>query len=367
MGRTIKEIIGRFGKKRILVVGDMILDHYVFGTADRISQEAPVPIVHVTKEKSVPGGAANVAMNIKALGGEATACGVVGNDHEGNQIRERLNEADILMHETVVILDRNDTEMPFHTTVKTRIVAAKQQIVRIDREQELKMSESSLRMFCLKVNEAMMECDAVVIADYSKGTVRQEVVNAIMGDAKKLGLPVGYDPKRNHALKLPGITLVTPNLREAYEAAGMEYRPLKGRPETFKGQLTPLASMLWKKWEPKHLIITLGEHGMFLDSPGDGLVEIIPTKAQDVFDVSGAGDTVIAACMLSLACGADFKQAARIANHAAGVVVGKSGTATCSKSELTESFERDEYERGMCFLRKSGRTGNTRAPRRAKV
>jgi D-beta-D-heptose 7-phosphate kinase/D-beta-D-heptose 1-phosphate adenosyltransferase len=363
MGRTIKEIIGRFGKKRILVVGDMILDHYVFGTADRISQEAPVPIVHVTKELSIPGGAANVAMNIKDLGGEATACGAVGEDHEGNQIRSRLNERDIFTYQTLITLDRKDTEMPFHTTVKTRVVAAKQQIVRIDKEQELLMSDSSLRMFCLNVNEAMMECDAVVIADYSKGTVRQEVVDAVLGDAKKLGLPVGYDPKRNHALKLPGITLVTPNLREAYEAAGMEYRPLKGRPETFKEQLKPLANTLWKKWEPKYLMITLGEHGMFLDSIGDGLVEILPTKARDVFDVSGAGDTVIAACMLSLACGADFKQAARIANHAAGVVVGKSGTATCSQKELTESFEREQYERGMCILRKSGRTGNTRAPR----
>jgi D-glycero-beta-D-manno-heptose-7-phosphate kinase len=328
-----RDLVAAFPRQRILVVGDLMLDRYVAGTVERISPEAPIPVVRVTRETSVPGGASNVAMNLRSLGGRAVVAGVVGRDAAGRHLAHVLRQA--------AVGTRGVFALPnARTTVKTRIVAERQQVVRVDDEQALEFGPAALRRFCARVGALVGQATAVIIDDYSKGVVRQEVVDAVLRAARRRRIPVGFDPKRNHGLRLSGVTVVTPNCKEAYEAAGIPERPVGPDPERDAG-LRRVGAALLRKWTPRQLIVTLGSHGMLLMSRGRR-PRVIPTKAREVFDVSGAGDTVIAACMLAVAAGAEFHEAAAIGNHAAGVVVGKLGTATCSRDELLASIARDE-------------------------
>ncbi len=323
----VKELLQQFQRQRILVVGDLMLDRFVYGTVSRISPEAPVPVIHVQHEKAMPGGASNVATNIRALGGQVALGGLLGRDAAGRELREVLIKNGV---STEAILDQVDA----HTIVKERIIAERQQVCRVDREEPLRLDVPTLDGFSKRLTVEMKKCTGAVLADYGKGVLQQSVVDGVLAAAKAGNLPVGLDPK-NFALQLSGLTLATPNRKEAFAAAG--------RPET-----TPVANplqdrallevgrALLQKWQPKLLLITLGAQGMLLLT-ADAAPHHVPTRAREVFDVSGAGDTVIATCVLALAAGATPVEAAEVANFAAGVVVGKLGTATCNPAELLDA------------------------------
>lgn len=323
------ELLKRFRGARILVVGDLMLDRYIIGSVSRISPEAPVPVVHVAEEDARPGGASNVALNIAALGGGASVAGVVGVDLAGGKLLEELNRAAIDTTGTVA-------SAGVRTTEKTRIIAERQQVARVDYEDAAELHAGVLDGLLARVPELVLESTGVIIEDYGKGVICQEVVDVVLDAAKTHGRPVGFDPKDNHQLDIPWLTLATPNYREACMATGLPEEPLGDEPEKHSG-LRRAGEVLAERWGTDFLMITLGPHGMYL-CPRDAEATVQPTLAQEVFDVSGAGDTVIAVALTAIASGATFEEAASLANHAAGVVVGKVGTATCSVKELLASF-----------------------------
>ncbi|MCM8794687.1 MAG: D-glycero-beta-D-manno-heptose-7-phosphate kinase [Candidatus Omnitrophica bacterium] len=321
-----RSLLKRFTQTRILVIGDLMLDEFIWGTVDRISPEAPVPVVWVERESAMPGGAANVAASVQALGGQARLVGVVGRDLVADRFleavrRQGLGTGDIFF----------DPARP--TTSKTRVVAHHQQVVRIDRERVERIGGRVLER-CIQIAcSAIPEVDGVVVEDYGKGLIVPELLKAVVGCAKKHRKVITVDPKEEHFEYYKGVTSLTPNKKEASIAAGMPIRDGKS--------LVQAGRTILNKLKPETLLITLGEEGMALFQGGRGRPVIIPTVAQEVFDVSGAGDTVIAAFTLARAAGASFLEAAVISNAAAGVVVGKVGIATCSPDEL----ERKMFDR----------------------
>jgi rfaE bifunctional protein kinase chain/domain len=325
----LKGLLSGFEKQRLLVLGDLMLDRYVAGTVDRISPEAPVPVVRVTKEQCLPGGAANVAMNVCSLGGQAIVAGYIGLDKDGEELVNQLAELGV---STDGVLRAKSLA----TTVKTRILAERQQIVRVDHEEPAGRLKEIIPEFCDGLKGVADGITGIIIEDYGKGMVTQEVVDTVMKIGSGQGIPVGLDPKDNHDLKISGITLATPNFKEACVAAGLHESVFNGAADLYP-VLKEVGAVLVNKWKPSLLIITLGPHGMYLQGSGEE-GKVIPTRAREVFDVCGAGDTVIAAAFLSLAAGATHDEASIIANCAAGVVVGKVGAASCSPRELMESM-----------------------------
>lgn len=314
----------QFPQQRILVVGDLMLDRYVVGKVTRISPEAPVPVLHVTEEKSVPGGSANVAWNIVSLGGNSTVIGMIGNDSEGHALGD-------LLRRRGVVINPVSENIPHTTTVKTRIMAERQQIVRVDWEDRFAYTDELFTAFRDSIELEIQQATGVVLADYGKGVLQQPIVDCVISCATKRGIPVSFDPK-DFDLRVDGITFATPNRKEAFAAAGVP----ETKPEEYPIEdqmLLHVGRKLLDKWNPKQLLITLGSQGMMLLSRERPPIHV-PTRAREVFDVSGAGDTVIATCTLAMAAGATFDEAAELANWAAGVVVGKLGTATCSPREL---------------------------------
>jgi D-glycero-beta-D-manno-heptose-7-phosphate kinase len=300
---------------RVLVVGDVMLDRYWFGEVSRISPEAPVPIVHVKKTEERPGGAANVARNIASLGGQATLLSVIGDDEPGRIL------ADLLVKENVATHFHKDATLP--TTVKLRVIGRQQQLMRIDFETapSREVLEDKLGDF-----ESMVDAhDVVILSDYGKGGLTH--VTKMIDAAKRHGKRILIDPKGDDYSKYRGATLLTPNRSEFREVMG------KWRDET---DLAHRAAKLRDDLSLEALLVTRSEEGMSLFTSAGALHE--PTRAQEVFDVSGAGDTVIATVGLMLAAGVDMQAAVRIANRAAGVVVGKLGTATLSREELSAAL-----------------------------
>ena len=331
----VTQLSDAFRRQRILVVGDLMLDKYIHGTVERISPEAPVPVVRVARERQVPGGAANVAWNVRAFGGEAVMAGVVGHDAAGRDLM-KLMAAQGVSTDAIRIVEG------LQTTVKMRVLADRQQVVRVDWDADPEFPKADMDIFCETVSRQIETCTGVVIEDYSKAIVRQEVMDAVLSAARKKGIPVGLDPKDNLNLRIKGITLATPNYKEAHVCAGLPAKaPPPGNPLNDLS-LRKAAEILLKTWEPEQLLVTLGPNGMYLASR-DRVPLVIPTRAREVYDVSGAGDTVIATCVLALAAGASFDEAAVLGNNAAGVVVGKLGTATCSPEELLASVEINEH------------------------
>jgi rfaE bifunctional protein kinase chain/domain len=320
-----RALLKRFPRQRLLVVGDLMLDHYIHGNVTRISPEAPVPVVHVARERSVPGGASNVASNATALGASAHVAGVVGRDAPGRSLLRLLGKSGAST-EAVLKLPH----VP--TTVKTRVLADRQQVVRVDWERHVTFNDRQLAEFCRRLEGALKKVTAVVVEDYSKGVVQQQVIDTVRKVAGRRGIPVGLDPKDNYDLDVRGLTLAKPNRKEAFAHAGLKdtgpaEHPLQDR------KLLKVVDTLLEKWQPGMLMVTLGGQGLLLAAPGQA-VRHVPTRAREVYDLSGAGDTVITTCMLALAAGAGFEEAAELANYAAGVVVGKLGTATCTREEL---------------------------------
>ncbi len=320
-----RSILARFPKQRIFVVGDLMLDRYVYGSVSRISPEAPVPVVNVTHEKSMTGGASNVAWNIQSLGGRAAVGGVLGADQAGHEIRQILTSRGVSVQGAI-------NGRGIRTTVKTRIIAERQQIVRVDEEDILELRGTFLQQFCKRMAREATRATGIIIADYGKGVIRQRVVDIVLKTVKKLKIPSGLDPKDDRHYTIRGITVVTPNRKEAFAMSGLKESPVHPQPLKDK-MLLEAGRLLLKKWNPAILLITLGPQGMLLMSKKAAPCHI-PARAREVFDVSGAGDTVIATCVLALAAGAKFIEAAELANFAAGVVVGKLGTATCTPLEL---------------------------------
>ena len=323
-------ILDRAPSKRIMVIGDLMLDEFVWGKVGRISPEAPVPVVEITGESFYPGGAANVARNLREFVDHVAIIGLLGKDRSGQQLREILAEEKIDVSDAV-------EEEAFRTTVKTRIIARQQQVVRVDREQFVNPSPAQIAKVVAAVRKSIPETDAIIFEDYGKGFLTNELVSQIARDARADGRIVAADPNPRHSVDWRGITVVKPNRAEAFHAAGVPWREPDDAPAD-DADLRRAGEILLKKWEAKYVLVTLGEHGMMLFH-GQETPLYIPTKARQVFDVSGAGDTAIALFTLGLACEATPTEAAEIANHGSAVVVSKLGTATVTRDELMASFK----------------------------
>ena len=304
--------------QRVLVVGDLMLDEFIWGRVARISPEAPVPVVEVTGQSFHLGGAGNVAANLRALGGEVVLAGVVGVDAAGERVRDALRAAGI-----VPALAASEGERP--TTVKTRIVAHHQQVVRADREVADDLTGALEDALLAGLRDPLASCRAVLVSDYQKGVVTPRIMKAVREGARRRRIPVLVDPKVRHFARYKGVTVVTPNQIEAEQATGLRIRDT--------GELVAAGQRLLTLLGCAAALITRGEHGMSLFEKGKKPVHI-PTAAREVFDVTGAGDTVIASLTLALCAGARLPEAAALANYAAGVVVGKVGTATTTALEV---------------------------------
>ena len=328
----LDELIAGCAKARVLVVGDVMLDQYIWGHVGRISPEAPVPVVEFDRESFMPGGAANVARNVHTLGAKTELLGYVGRDDSARQLRKLLGEQEILCDGLLASATRT-------TSVKTRIIAHQQQIVRVDRETRGAVDERDTGRLLATIERSLAGADAVIVCDYGKGVVTQGLLDGVHHLCRARGVWLSLDPKPVHELSLLGLSLLTPNRREAFELTGISdgtrcADPLKDT------NLLRVAETLLMELSPALLLITLGDLGMLLCQRGQKPF-LIPTVAREVFDVSGAGDTVIASFTLAVAAGASPVEAAIFSNHAAGVVVGKVGTATVSPAELAESFRRE--------------------------
>jgi len=319
----LRRLAARFPRTRILVVGDLMLDQFIRGGVSRISPEAPVPVVQVRSESFGPGGAGNVAHNLCALGARVEVVGVVGEDAAGRML---VDDFAVRRIETGrIVADPRRV-----TSQKCRVIAERQQVVRYDRETPQPLSPEAERGVLNGIAAALPEAQAVILSDYGKGVVSRRVLTAAIAGARRRGIPVTVDPKVEHFGLYRGVDCITPNTAEAW--AGM------GRPARTGGK--PLAALGWeilKRLRAKSVLITRGPEGMSLFEAGGRLTHI-PTVAREVYDVTGAGDTVISVLTLALAAGSCIRDAAVIANHAAGIVVGKLGTAVCTAAELREAL-----------------------------
>jgi rfaE bifunctional protein kinase chain/domain len=322
--KRLTTIIDRFRKTRILVIGDIVLDHYLWGKVSRISPEAPVPIVNVTRENLLLGGATNVVQNIHTLSGSVSVCGVIGPDNAGRQLIQLLDEQHIPTDGIFV-------EQGRPTTIKTRIIAHNQQVVRFDRETKDQIDKDTHRKLFAFVKERLAEgLDAIILSDYCKGVVTRDLVRDIVRLANKNHVIVSVDPKVSHFGMYSGVTILTPNANEASIGSKIEIEDDRS--------LLKAGALLLKNLRCAAVLITRGEHGMSLFERG-GKVTHIPTVAREVFDVTGAGDTVISTLTLSMAAGASMPDAAKISNYAAGIVVGVVGAATVKPEELKQRLQ----------------------------
>lgn len=318
--------------KRVGVLGDLMLDRYVWGEAHRISQEAPIPVVSVRETTARPGGAANVLHNLRSLGAVPAAFGVVGPDNAGDTLRALLADAGV---ETAGIVTDPDRV----TTEKTRIIAGHQQVVRVDHERAAPLPPGVAEAVAGAAVDAVRagQIDALVLEDYAKGVLTSELIAPVIAAARDCGVPLAFDPHPANPLPVPGCAVMTPNRGEAYALAG-RYPHAPAVSPTADAGLAEVAAILRERFGADHALITLGADGMILFGPSGGPLHV-PTRAREVYDVSGAGDTVIATYTLALCAGVPPGVAAVLANHAAGVVVGKVGTAPVTPGEWLETFE----------------------------
>jgi rfaE bifunctional protein kinase chain/domain len=328
-GRRAKEIVENFPHARVLVVGDMMVDHFIWGKVSRISPEAPVPVVEVKRESYLLGGSANVLHNVIAMGGQAFAAGVIGADARGAWLVRELKRIGV---DTGGIVEEKGRP----TTVKTRIVAHSQQMVRYDRESRQPIRPSSIHKIVKYAGQIRNGLGAVILSDYSKGVLSEMLLNGIREVTAGRGIMTCVDPKQSDFSLYRGFDVITPNHHEAHRALGIEDIN-GGRTGEEDVRILKAAKNLLNRLGLKALLITRGEEGMSLYESSGGVTHI-PAVAREVFDVTGAGDTTIGVFSLSLAAGASFREAAFIANQAAGIAVGKVGTATVSREELVRTL-----------------------------
>ncbi|RKY34602.1 MAG: D-glycero-beta-D-manno-heptose-7-phosphate kinase [Candidatus Omnitrophota bacterium] len=318
--KRMVEIIDNFKNAKILVLGDLILDQFIWGDVKRISPEAPVPVVQVEDESFMPGGMANVAVALSTLQGCAHAIGVIGDDSWGEILKTELRQRKVNVKG---IVKANN----YKTALKTRIVARHQQVVRVDREKIKEINRIILKKIVCYIEQNIAGINAIIIEDYGKGLIIPELIKEVVSIAQKNNVIVTVDPKEEHFSYYHGVHCLTPNQDEAGKAVGIKISD--------KTSLLAAGKKLLSNTSSEAVLITRGEHGMCLFEK-QGKITHIPTMAQEVFDVSGAGDTVIAVFTLAIACGASFLEAAYISNYAASVVVGKIGVAVCSYEELID-------------------------------
>jgi len=318
-----KSLLDRFPSLKTLVVGDLMLDHFIWGAVSRISPEAPVPVVEVNRETEVPGGAGNVAANMAALGAEVELVGLVGDDPSADRLLNLLDSAGIQIGSIVRTADRP-------TIVKTRIIAHHQQVVRFDREKKAEPAAALTEQLWARMDAVLPDCQAVILSDYAKGVLTTPIISRLIAKARRLRIPVTVDPKVENFPYYKQVTCVTPNTLEAIQSGGL-------RNAKSEAEVEALGWALRKKINAASILITRGEHGMSLFEK-DRPAFHIPTRAKEVYDVTGAGDTVISVLTLALAAGATLRLAAELANYAAGIVVGKLGTASVSSEELLKTI-----------------------------
>ncbi len=319
-----RSLIHRFSQLKTLVVGDLMLDHFVWGAVSRISPEAPVPVVEVLRETEMPGGAGNVAINMAVLGAQVQTIGVIGQDAAGERLNDRLKNFGV--HSEFAIRTQ---ERP--TILKTRIIAHHQQVVRVDREVRGDLSVDLKHRVLEQVKALLPQVHAVVLSDYGKGVVDHPLINALIPLCRARRIPITVDPKTENFRYYRHVTCLTPNLKEAMEGAGV-FRI------ACEGDVEALGHRILKLLASDSVLITRGEQGMSLFEHGKQ-PRHIPTRAREVFDVTGAGDTVISVLTMALAAGASVRDAAELANFAAGVVVGKIGTANVTPKELLTAIK----------------------------
>jgi len=324
-----RQILSAAQKTRVLVVGDVMLDQFIRGSVSRISPEAPVPVVDFVSEDFMPGGAANVARNLVTLETPAELFGAIGTDDAARKLLILLGRQNIGCSGLV------ETSMR-HTSIKTRIVAHQQQVVRIDRETRSPLDAQSTAKLLAEFKAKLAGAAAVIVGDYGKGVVTQPLLDGIKALCRERAAWLSLDPKPVHRLDLRGLSLITPNRKEAFELANLPDETKNENPLADKN-LMLVAERLLNELRPAVLLITLGELGMLLCQRGQKPFHT-PTVAQKIFDVSGAGDTVIATFTLAIAAGASPIEAAILSNYAAGIVVGKVGTATTTPEELIGRF-----------------------------
>lgn len=318
------DIVRAMRDRKVVILGDVMLDEFVWGDVTRISPEAPVPVVDIRRESVHLGGAANVLANVVSLGARACVIGVVGNDSAGGRLRASLKAASPLQHDDYLVVDENRP-----STTKTRIIAHSQLVVRADREERTPVNGKTEQHLIECLQRAMADADAFVVSDYDKGVVTPRILEQIL-PAAYARVPVLVDPKiRNFAAYRPA-SLITPNHHEALRMTNLEADSDDG--------LHQAARVIREKLACDAVLITRGDRGIML-LEGDNDPVFVETAAREVYDVTGAGDTVIATLASALAAGATTLEAANLANHAAGIVVGKVGTATVSADELLATFE----------------------------
>lgn len=317
----LQEAVVRFKTANILVIGDIIVDHFIWGTVSRISPEAPVPVVNVTRDNFMLGGAANVLHNVSSLGARTSLCGVIGADEMGDRL---LGMLDALHVPTAGVI--RVSERP--TIIKTRVIAQGQQVVRFDREENGELAAEQLESVRRYLDENFGNFDVVIVSDYAKGMISQLLMEHLRDNTSgKQGIPIIVDPKPNRAERFRGATIMTPNNHEAEMMSGILIED--------EESLNKAVRKLRQEFLCEAVLVTRGEAGMVL-SEGDGQLVAIPAKAREVYDVTGAGDTVAAVLALGVAVGLSYAVAAVLANYAAGIVVGKVGTATVTVEELLE-------------------------------
>ena len=317
----LRRLLARLAQTRVLVVGDLMLDQFIRGSVSRLSPEAPVPVVHVRSESLMPGGAGNVALNLAALGARADLVGIVGDDLAGRTLLENLSSQGISTSRILVDPERV-------TSQKCRVIAEHQQVVRFDRETPKPLSVPAQGVLLRGLAAAIAQAQAVILSDYGKGVISPRLLKAVMAAARGRNIPVIVDPKIENFGLYRGVDCITPNTHEAW--AGMRRVPKPGQ--------EPLDKLGWdivKRLKARSVLITRGPDGMSLFESGGRLTHI-PTRAREVYDVTGAGDTVVSVLTLARACRASIRDAAALANYAAGIVMGKLGTATVSVAELRE-------------------------------
>ncbi|HEY4302476.1 MAG TPA: bifunctional ADP-heptose synthase [Candidatus Didemnitutus sp.] len=322
----MESLLKKIASLHVLVVGDVMLDHYIWGDTDRISPEAPVPVIDVVRDTYTAGGAANVALNVASLGAKATVAGFFGRDDAGKRLSGIITQKGI----ATIATPGSGT-----TIVKTRLIVRRQQLCRLDRESPLHSYQIEPIQIENTFAKIFSKIDAVVFSDYAKGLLTDELITRLFALARESKVLVAVDPKPRRKLKFYQPDLLTPNRRESLQLAGLDPEP---------GQPFPAAEVcarIYEQYRPRNLVITLSEEGMLLSHRGK-VGQMIPTVAREVYDVSGAGDTAIAALTLGLAGGAMLEEAAQLANVAAGVVVGKLGTATATPAEILARVNLEE-------------------------
>ena len=333
--KRLESLVNAFRGRRIAVIGDLMLDVYVWGKASRISPEAPVPIVQVKERTQCLGGAANVMRNVVTLGGMASAFGIIGDDVNGKAMRDMLGGYGIDASGVLADAKRRTTE-------KQRVIAGTQQLLRIDYEDLTEVADEFRLRITAQVEELIRTraVDAIIFEDYAKGLLESGMAQRITDAARAAGIIVALDPNPKHPLNIKGLTVMKPNRVEAFALAG-KFMTDVNIPPGEDADLKDVAAILMREWSPEYLLISLAAQGLALFDRHGGFT-VIPTRAREVYDVSGAGDTVIAAYALALAAQATGVEAAEIANHAAGIVVGKVGTVPVAAAELLNSINYGE-------------------------